>query len=217
MSNLENLTAKILAEAKERAGEITAAAKAEAETGIARDVAAAQVEADKLVTDAKTEAELTAERIVQGKTLAIRDENLGAKRQMLDKVFAEALKRLNGMPEDEYLSYLKGYLPKLDLQGQTVIVPAKYSSAAKALEKTPEDKRSVAEDGLAAFVNGVIDRFVNKGSNTEEPGVKLEFSDKIDGGFVLVKDGIEQNHTFSALLDYYRYELESEVLKILYA
>lgn len=190
MSNLVNLTSKIIAEAKEKAGEITGAAKSEAETAIAREVATAQAEADKLVADAKTEAELTAERIIQGKTLAIRDENLGAKRQMLDKIFDEALNRLNGMPEDEYVEYLRTYLPKLDLAGQTVIVPAKYAKAASK-------------------IIGLLPALLQ--------GIHVESGDNVAGGFILVKNGIEQNHTFSALLDYYRYELESEVLKILYA
>lgn len=186
MSNLENLTSKIIAEAKAKALEITGAAKSEAESGIAREIAAAQAEADKLVADAKSEAELTAERMVQGKTLAIRDENLGAKRQMLDRVFAEALKKLNDMPEREYLDYLKEYLPKLDLNGQTALVPEKYAAAASKADGLPQ-------------------------------GIRVEAGAAVDGGFVLVKEGIEQNHTFSALLEYYRYELESEVLKILYA
>lgn len=191
MSNLGNLTSKILAESKEKAKEIVDAAKAEAEVKIARETAAVQTEADKLIADAKVEAQLTAERIVQGKTLAIRDENLGAKRQMLDKVFADALTKLNNMPEDEYMDFLKGYLSKLDLAGQTVLVPAKYGKL---------------------FKETILSKLISLFS-----GLHIEQSDAVDGGFVLVKNGIEQNHTFSALLDYYRYELESEVLKILYA
>lgn len=38
----------------------------------------------------------------------------------------------------------------------------------------------------------------------------------IGGGFMLRKGGIEQNNTFESLVEYYRYELESEVISMLY-
>jgi V/A-type H+-transporting ATPase subunit E len=51
----------------------------------------------------------------------------------------------------------------------------------------------------------------------EQEGVAVSKGGRaISGGFILVKDGIEQNNTFEALLGYYRDELEGEVLKILY-
>lgn len=198
MSGLENLTAKILADSQTRAKEITDAAKREAEAKLAAEARAAAAESEKIIADAHIEAARNAERMVQGKTLAIRDENLRAKREMLDKVFAEALKRLNDMPKDEYLAYLGGYLSKLELKGEEIVLPKKYgiSSIDEALHTGK----------LAALLG-------------KRPDVKLcsDESRVIDGGFVLVKNGIEQNHTFESLLQYYRDELESEVLKILYA
>lgn len=198
MSSLDNLTAKILADSKAKAKEITDAAKREAESKIAEGIRFATAESEKIVADAHIEAKANAEQIVQGKTLAIRDENLGAKREMLDKIFAEALKRLNETPKDEYLKYIGEYLSKLELDGEELVLPKHYGI------------KSVDE---IMHVNKLAELF-GKG-----PGIKLSTDEKrsIDGGFVLVKDGIEQNHTFEALLGYYRYELESEVLKILYA
>lgn len=198
MSNLENLTAKILADNQARAKEITDAAKREAENKIAEEIRAVAAESEKIIADAHIEAKANAEQIVQGKTLAIRDENLGAKREMLDKIFIEALNRLNGMPKDEYLKYLGDYLSKLELNGEELVLPKHYGI------------KSVGE----IMHVGKLAELFGKGPNLK---LSADESRSIDGGFVLVKDGIEQNHTFEALLGYYRYELESEVLKILYS
>ncbi len=183
MSNLDNLTAKILADAREKAAQIVENAKAEAEAKIAEELRAAEAESEKITADAELEAARRAGQLVSGKALAVRDENLAARRETLDKVFAEALKRLNDMPKEEYEKFLSGYLSKLSLSGESLYLPAKYgiTQAPVGGVTLPDDSRG------------------------------------IDGGFILSKDGIEQNHTFEALLRYYRDEMESEVLKILYA
>lgn len=198
MSNLENLTAKILADSQAKAKEITDAAKREAENKIAEEIRSATAESEKIIADAHIEAKAKAEQIVQGKTLAIRNENLGAKREMLDKIFTEALNRLNGMSKDEYLKYLGDYLTRLKLDGEEIILPKRYG---------------IKSVGEITHVSKLAELF-GKGPNLK---LSADESRSIDGGFVLVKDGIEQNHTFEALLGYYRYELESEVLKILYS
>jgi V/A-type H+-transporting ATPase subunit E len=105
---------------------------------------------------------------------------------MLDKIFAEALKRLNDMPKEDFVKFLNDYLAGLALDGESLYVPNKYGITAKDIKAK---NVVLATDGARA----------------------------IEGGFMLAQKGIEQNHTFEALIGYYRDELESEVLKILYA
>lgn len=198
MSGLDNLTAKILADSEAKSKEIIDAAKRDADAKIAEEVRAATAEGEKIIANAHIEAARNAEQIVGGKTLSIRDENLGAKREMLDKIFAEALKRLNDMPKNEYLEYLGEYLSKLDLNGEEIVLPKKYGIA------------SIDE----IIHTGKLASLLGKGPNVK---INTDENRAIDGGFVLVKNGIEQNHTFEALVSYYRDDLESEVLKILYA
>lgn len=195
MSNLENLTQKILEDSREKARQITDAARQEARKAIDAKTDEARRESEAIIAAAHIEAERTAQRLVQGKTRAVRDENLAAKREMLDKVFAEALLKLNGMPRDEYLKYLKDYLLKLSLDGEEIILPKQY--AIQSIDDINAALEKAGKNGNLALCT--------------DP------ARAIDGGFVLVKQGIEQNHTFAALLSYYRQELESEVLKILYA
>jgi V/A-type H+-transporting ATPase subunit E len=184
VANLDNLTEKILADAGEKAERIAEEAKREAEAKIAEEVSLAEEEAAKLVAGSELEAARIAEQLIQGKTLSLRDANLAARREMLDKMFAEALKRLNDMPKPDFEKFLAGCLAKLALSGEELYLPEKYGVTA-----VPFEGVSVAD---------------SKGR-------------KIEGGFILAKNGIERNHTFEALLRFYREDLEPQVLNILYA
>lgn len=192
MSTLENLTAKIISDSEAEAAKIIAEAKAEAERLTATVMDEAAREKDKILADAKIEAAREEEQIVVGKTLAVRDANLAAKQEMLDKVFADALSRLNAMDKNDYMKFLTGYLAGLDLDGEEIILPEKYGV------KNIDD------------INSALQKAGKKGN------LKLSSGAKIDGGFVLRKGGIEQNNTFESLVSYYRYELESEVISALY-
>ena len=192
MSSLDNLTEKIRKDHEEKAAEILSAAKKEADVIAERFKAEGESEREKILLDAKEQAARQEDQIVVGKTLAIRDQNLNAKQETLDKVFAEALTRLNSMKLDEYMKFLLKYLAALNLDGEELVVPAKY-----AIKSADEINSSLKSSG-------------KKGN------LSLTSSDKIEGGFVLRKGGIEQNSTFEALVDYYRYELEGDVIAKLY-
>lgn len=193
MSTLENLTGKILSDSEAKAKEILDDANAEAARIVREQVAEAESLKEKILADAKVQAAREEEQIVVGKTLAVRDENLGAKQRMLDKVFAEALRRLHAMPQEQFMKFLTGYLAALDLDGEELILPA---------ERRPAD---IAE------INAALQKAGKKGNLT------LSQEDRrIGGGFILAKGGIEQNNTFEALVAYYRYELEGEVIAALY-
>jgi V/A-type H+-transporting ATPase subunit E len=193
VATLENLTAKILGDSEAKAREIIEAAKTEAARIMDDMTRDAEAEKQKIIADAKIEAQREEDHIVAGKTLAVRDENLAAKQLTLNKVFADALSRLNGMSKDEFTAFLTKYLSALELDGETLIVPAKYR---------PMD---------IAALNAALQTAGKKGNlvlSEEDRGV--------EGGFILVKGGIEQNNTFESLIDYYRYELEGDVIGALY-
>ena len=192
MSTLENLTAKIISDSEMQAKQICAQAQTEAQRITAAVMDEAEREREKILADANLQAAREEEQIVVGNTLAVRDANLGAKQEMLDKVFTEALTRLNAMDKDEYLRFLTEFLVNLDLDGEEIILPGKYKI------------QSIDE------INAALQKAGKKGN------LKLGKGTAIDGGFVLRKGGIEQNNTFEALVGYYRYELESEVISALY-
>lgn len=192
MSTLENLTAKILSDSEAQAKQILAEAQQEAQRITTAAMDEAEREREKILADAKTQAAREEEQIVVGNTLAVRDANLSAKQEMLNTVFSEALARLNAMSKEQYLQFLTAYLEKLDLDGEQIILPGKYQ-----IQNIDE-------------INAALQKAGKKGN------LKLGKDSTIESGFVLRKGGIEQNNTFEALVGYYRYELESEVISALY-
>ncbi len=188
MSSLENLVAKILADGEARAKAILADAEEQAAELRAQTLSQAQAEADRLIEQAHREADRSYERLVAERRLALRDAVLSAKSQMLDRVFAEALSRLNAMPREAFIDYLKEALSELDTDGEALLLPAKYGI-----------------DDLSEL-NAYLKSRGRRGN--------LVLSDDnrvIEGGFILQKEGIEQNNTARALIEFYRHRLEGEL------
>lgn len=193
MSNLDNLISKILKESEDKAGQIIETANARADEIMRENISIAEKEKEKILSTARTEAEKAAEQIILGKKLEIRDSNLNAKQAIVDKVFDVALQKLNNMQKDEYWKFLRNNLCAMDLDGEEIILPAKYGVTNI--------------DELNAFLK----------ANNKKGNLKLYNGDrKIDGGFVLLKGGIENNNTFETLIRYYRYELEGDVIASLF-
>ncbi|MDR2932359.1 MAG: V-type ATP synthase subunit E [Oscillospiraceae bacterium] len=192
MSGLDNLTSKIIKDAQARALEITDAADAQAKAIVAEAEAEAAKEKDRILADADTEAAHAAEQITLGKTLAIRDENLEAKQQMLDKVFTAVMDSLNAMDQAAFEKFLIAHLTALDPDGEELILPERFSIGI--------DK-----------INAALKEAGKKGNLVMSAEKRA-----ISGGFILCKNGIEQNNTFESLVNFHRYDLESDVLKMLY-
>lgn len=192
MSTLENLTAKILADSEAEAAQIIRKAEDEAAAKRAAAEAETATEKEKILASAKTEAARQAEQLIAGGQLAARDVALGARQQMLDKVFAQALEKLNAMEQPAFTDFLIRALKAAGAAGGELILPEKYTLSAEEIN---------AAMGTA---------------DSKAGGFRISQSGrKIDGGFVLCQGGIEQNNTFQSLVSFYRYELESEVLKAL--
>ena len=197
LNNLDNLISKILKGCEEKAKKTIEEAEAQAAEIIQNKIDAAEKEKERILSDAEAEAERSAERIVLSKRLEIRNQELDAKRGTLDKVFSLSLDRLNNMNKDEYIKFLRNSLAKAELVGNTeIILPAKF---------TPAEKESIVKE-LDAGRTGPTP-VLYKGDRT------------VGGGFVLLQtaSGVENNCSSEALIDFYRYELESEVLNYLEA
>ncbi len=195
MSSLENLTAKILQDAEGRAVEIVEKARAEAGRILAQSEAEADAQRDSLMAQAHTDAERAKEQIVNGEQLKLRDRKLAAKQETIDRVFAIALERLNaGMNEKEYLRFLESYLVDAPIAGtEQVVLPARFQS----LNLAPINLKRIAAGKVGQLT-------------------AAQDAQAIDGGFVLTNEGAQNKFTFDSLLDYYRDELEREVVQALF-
>lgn len=193
MSNLDNLTSKILKDCEAESEQIIENANAKAYEIMQENINFAEKEKEKILANAKIEAKKTAERIILGKKLEIRDNHLLAKQEVVDRVFDYALKKLNNMSKDEYWKFVCNNLRAMDTDGEEIIFPSKYNIT------------NIEE--LNAFLK----------SKGKKGNLKLYSGDRdMNGGFILIKGGIENNYTFESLIQYYRYELESDIIGSLF-
>lgn len=192
MSNLDNLTAKILTDSKAQSAAIMEEA-AERSAAIVREyMTAAEEEKQRILSAGAKEAGQASEQIILAKKLEIRDSHLQAKQEVLNRVFTLAIERLNNMSREDYLRFLSAALKHMDMDGAELVIPKKYHAAS-----IDEINTYLQDEGA-------------KGN------LRLSSDGIIEGGFILIKDGIENNNTFEALVNFYRYELEGKIIETLF-
>ncbi len=130
--------------------------------------------------------------------LEMRNDILFAKQDIIDKVFAEAVVRLNGMQKERYQDLIKTMLMASVEAGDEEVLFSKVG-----LEKLSPD-----------FIDKINQELAGQGKqgkltvSTETPN--------IDGGFIIRNKGVEINNSFAALVNVYRDELETEVAAVLF-
>lgn len=191
LSNLDNLIDKIKQNGDDKAAIIIKNAEEQAAAIIEAKTGEAQKEKNDILFNAAIEAERVKERMLSDKTLEMRDKVISAKREAIGKVFSEAVNRLNNMPEAEFKAYVVGRLAGQNTDAE-IILPQKY------MHLLDDINRELTAKGFKTALK------------TQE-GARA-----IDGGFILASGGVMRNETFDALADYYRDELEAEIIKNLF-
>ncbi|WP_291584341.1 V-type ATP synthase subunit E [Clostridium sp. UBA6640] len=198
MSNLENLTSKIITDANEKATDIINDAKVKEKELIAKKKDEAEKFAKTIIEKATLEGKNLFDRAVSKSELKVRNEKLVAKQQVIDKVFNEAIKELNNMSSEDYLNYIKNSLKSIKLQGHEEIIVSENDKDKIGEEFIKELNKSIASDVEKA--NIILSK------NTRQ----------INGGFILVRSGIEFNYSYDALVNSLRYEIENQVAMMLF-
>lgn len=133
MSNLENLTNKILDDAKTEADRIIQESTKINEDIVNSKVNEANEKKKRILEKAVAEAAMMKDRIISNAELKVRDEKLKAKQEVLDRVFKLSKEKLKDINENQYLEFLKNNLKTLNLKGtELLIVPDKMKSKVKA-------------------------------------------------------------------------------------
>lgn len=122
MSNLENLTSKILEEVKMKAENLVKEAEAYKDEVVLNKVKEAEEKKERLLEKAAFEANLLKERIVGNAEVSSRNEILKEKQRVIGMIFDEAKKKLKELPQNEYLDFLKTTMASLDLTGEETLV-----------------------------------------------------------------------------------------------
>lgn len=197
MSNLNNLTSKILEDAKVKANSLIEEAKIEKARIVEKKRKEANEVKTSMIEKAKIEAVVREERILSSAQLKVRNEKLKAKGEIIEKVLILSKERLKNMNEADFERFVTNYILTMDIDGdEEVIVPEKYDNFMK--QRIVEINSKLSMEG-------------KKGSLSIYQGERT-----VEEGFIVFKNGIENNVTFQNLISYQRDELEQEIVKRLF-
>jgi len=198
MSNLENLVAKIIEDAKIKAEAILKEAKDNETLMIENKTKEADIVKLQMLEKTKIEASMVSKRIISNSQLTVRNEKLVAKQKMIDKVFATALQNLLQISDQQYWELIKKYLLSMPIVGnEEIILPGKY--------------KSTISDNYLSDINEALKTSGKMGE------LKLSSDERdIKSGFVVLNNGIEVNNTFESLVNSLRDELEPEIVNTLF-
>ena len=195
MAGLEKILEDIRLEAQGAADQIIAEAKEQADSVIAL----AQSEADKLTGAEKARAAEEADRIMKraDSSAALRRQQmiLAKKQELIGDVLKKAHRTMADLPDDEYFAAIKNLAARHAQQGS-----GQLCLSARDLARVPV--------GFEAELNAALPQ-----------GADLRISGetrKIDGGFVLIYEGIEENCSFDAMFGASHEELTDLVQKVLF-
>ncbi|AVQ37263.1 V-type ATP synthase subunit E [Clostridium botulinum] len=198
MSSINNLTGKILEEAKVKKEEFIKEAKEDGKKILDEKTAEAKIIEKNAIEKAERESVIRRERILSNAELKVRNEKLQSKQKVIEKVLEKSLEKLSSLSKEEYLSYIKERILTLPIDGdEKIIINLK-------------DKLIITED----FINKINSELVQKGKLGN-----LSLSDEtrdFKAGFILEKNGIEINNSFEALISSMKDELEYEVARVLF-
>lgn len=198
MSNIKNLTEKILEEAKHKEKEIVTYAESEKEKILSSKIKEADDEKKLILLKAEEEAKTKKERIISSTTLKVRNEKLEIKQKLISEVFDKALEELCSMNSSKLKNFIKHTILDLDIEGDETII-------------LNEDGKSKIDDKFVEDLN-----FIFLARNKKGELKVREENGNFKGGFIVEKNGVEINSTFEALMDSMKDELEYEVSKALF-
>ena len=195
MSNLNNITSKILKDAEVERDNILALAEEDKNKILAKRTKNAEETKNEVLEKAKSEAKSKKERIVSSAKLQVRNDKLTAKQTIIDEVFVKSVEALENLSDEEFITFLKTSISSMNLEGEYNLILNK-----KGL--------SLVDNKMVVEINSKI-----------KPKAKINVSEYIrdfKGGFILENNGIEVNYTYEALVSSQRDELEFEVAKVLF-
>lgn len=193
MSNVNNITSKILKDAEVRKDNILAAAEEEKNKILSKKVNSASEIEKEILDKAEIEAKSKKERVISSAKLKVRNDKLAAKQQVIDEIFKSSIEKLIALSKEEFLGFVKDRILSMDIGGKQTLVLNK-----QGLEFV--DQNFIKE------LNGKIKAEITL---SETVG-------NFKGGFILKNNGIEINNTYEALVSSLRDELEFEVAKVLF-
>nr|WP_314115043.1 V-type ATP synthase subunit E [uncultured Leptotrichia sp.] len=168
MSNLDNLTSKILNDAKEEADKIVKSAEEKANQKYDLEIKKVASKKQTLLENARRERELLSDRIKSSANLKARNEKLQAKQTVINKVIDKLKEKLVNMNESDYINYLNQNIDKNSIAGKELIVKKEFADKVKQEFSTAKVKENeFVTSGFIIEENGIQENYTFE--------VKLDF------------------------------------------
>jgi len=199
MAGVEQLTQKILEDAKIQADSIKKQAQAEAQTILGQTRERVETQCSQIIAEANQKAEEIRERLVSVAQLNGRKTKLQVKQELIAQVFDQALDRLCSMPDEQYSQVL------------LTMISAAVEKGTEEIMLSERDRSRLSPDFLMK-VNQQLQKKGLQGS--------LQISDQeaqIKGGFILKSGDILVNYSFEALIKQKYDDLAMEVAGLLFS
>lgn len=190
--SVNNLINKIVEDARKQETAILEKSKEEA----SKILLASEKKIEKMISDNKEKAVVEGnamkDRTIQSAILQVRNKKLSAKQEMLDKVFCEAIARLESLDNEEFEKFF--------------ITSVRNSGFTGNGEVIVNSKRE----------NAISSETIKK--LNEELGLELSLGkpSDIDDGFMLKRDNVCRNFTFKAIMEFLKGDLRTVVAKELF-
>ena len=191
MRGIEKITAQIIGEAEEKKAAIEEEIQHKIDELNAKTDEEIKAELERINEDTLREEGTLEELAGLAAQQKRRQAALSAKQEVIGEIINEAYERLLNLEDEKYFAVIKKMLEDNVLSEKGEII-----FSARDRQRMPKDFEDVIKN--VAF----------------EKGGELVMSDEIrsiDGGFVLVYGGIEENCTFKAMLEASREELHDMV------
>ena len=191
MNGLDKIIAQILDDAKQESLAIQEKAAGEAETTLAAAGEKVKKLEEEQAKSAAQREKSYEERLRSSAALKKRQAILAAKQAIIEEMLAAAHKELLAKPDEAYFAWMEQLLSRFvtDRAGEIYV-------SKRDLERMPDDFPAKIE------------------KTAQEKGGSLVL--KIDGGFVLVYGGVEENCSAGALFASQRDELADKVHAMLF-
>ena len=196
MSNINNLTSKIIKDAEDKKEIIISQAEKEKNKILSKKQEEAKVSGNIIIEKAEREAISRKERIIPGATLQARNEKLKAKQEVISEIFESSIKALCNLSEDDFKEFVKASILNSDIVGEQKII---------------------LNDSGRKIVNKSLVSEINQELGSKASVTLSEETRNFKGGFILEKDGIEMNNTFEALVNSLRDDLSINVATLLFS
>lgn len=197
MTGLDTILESIRKDGRENADAILAKARQEADEISAQGREDAQLRREELLRDAPQQAQDAADRVLSSAHREQRRILLVARQEIIQETLEAAEKSLFELTDEDYFTVLLGLAAKraLPQKGELVLGSRDFARKPAGFEKK-------------------LQTVLPKGA---ELTVAPKPNPAIDGGFLLLYGGIEENCTFRALFDDKREELQDLTNQILFA